>query len=69
MILFLLGVAVGVLCTFIIFKSRKSGNLVIVDDPIDGAFMFLEINKEVPEIRKHKAVSLNVVNEEHLLKE
>lgn len=68
MVLFLLGLVIGFSAAFIFLKARKAGNLVIVDDPMDGAFMFLEVKKDVSKIRKNKAVLLNVVDEKHLLK-
>ncbi len=56
---FLLGIMV-VLC---ILRKGTVGNLVIIDDPEDGPYMFLEISKlDIERLRIEPVIKLNVVD-------
>ena len=56
---FLLGIMV-VLC---ILRKGTVGNLVIIDDPEDGPYMFLEISKlDNERLRIEPVIKLNVVD-------
>lgn len=57
------GILIGVLIAIFAIKIRTIGNLVIIDDPDGGSYMFLEINKaDVDILRKQRVVKLNIVD-------
>ena len=58
-----IGFGFGILAALDVLKKGTIGNLVIVDDPEDGPYMFLEISKtEIEELRIRPTVKLNVVD-------
>ncbi len=58
-----IGFALGILATLCILRKGSIGNLVIIDDPEDGPYMFLEISKtEIETLRVQPTVKLNVVD-------
>lgn len=58
-----IGLALGILAVLRVFRKGSIGNLVIIDDPEDGHYMFLEISKtEIEELRIQPTVKLNVVD-------
>lgn len=63
----LLGVAIGLLIAIFITKFTSKiktvGNLVIIDDPDDGSYLFLELSgSNISSIRSERFVQMNVVN-------
>lgn len=58
-----IGFVLGILVTLFVLKKGAIGNLVIIDDPEDGPYMFLEISKtEIESLRIQPTVKLNVVD-------
>ncbi len=58
-----IGFVLGILVALCILRKGAIGNLVIIDDPEDGPYMFLEISKtEIEELRIQPTVKLNVVD-------
>lgn len=58
-----IGFALGLLTILCVLKKGSIGNLVIIDDPEDGPYMFLEISKtEIETLRAQPTVKLNVVD-------
>ena len=58
-----IGFALGILAVLCVLKKGAIGNLVIIDDPEDGSYMFLEISKtEIEELRIQPTGKLNVVD-------
>lgn len=58
-----IGFVLGILSTLFVLKKGAIGNLVIIDDPEDGPYMFLEISKtEIEALRIQPTVKLNVVD-------
>lgn len=58
-----IGFALGLLTILCVLKKGSIGNLVIIDDPDDGPYMFLEISKmEIETLRAQPTVKLNVVD-------
>ncbi len=58
-----IGLVLGILATLCVLRKGAIGNLVIIDDPDDGPYMFLEISKtEIEELRIQPTVKLNVVD-------
>lgn len=58
-----IGFVLGILATLCVLRKESIGNLVIIDDPEDGSYMFLEISKaEIEELRIQPTVKLNVVD-------
>ena len=58
-IVFLVGLIAG------LFFCRKDsiGNLIIVDDPDDGPYMFIELTKtDVHSLRRQNSIELKVVD-------
>ena len=57
------GFLLGVAAPRRVFRKDTIGNLVIIDDPEDGPYMFLEISKtKIEELRIQPTVKLNVVD-------
>ena len=58
-----IGFVLGILAPLCVLRKESIGNLVIIDDPEDGSYMFLEISKaEIEELRIQPTVKLNVVD-------
>lgn len=58
-----IGFMLGFLVTLHSLKKGTIGNLVIVDDPEDGSYLFLEISKpDIEELRTQRIIKLNVVD-------
>lgn len=63
-ILILAGVLLGICISSIIYRSYFVGNLRIDNsDPVDGPYMFLELEKGVGDISSKKHVILKVKRE------
>lgn len=59
----LAGLVVGSIATRLFLRSRSIGNLVVIDDPDDGTYMFMEITRsDVEHLRKEKIIKLTVVD-------
>lgn len=58
-----IGFVLGIITTLCILKKGSIGNLVIIDDPENEPYMFLEISKmEIETLRVQPTVKLNVVD-------
>lgn len=58
-----IGLVVGMLASIYIQKVGAIGNLVIADDPDDGAYIFLELMKtDMGMLRRQAVIKLNVIN-------
>lgn len=58
-----IGFVLGILSALFVLKKGSIGNLVIIDDPEDGPYMFLEISKtEIETLRAQPTVKLNIVD-------
>lgn len=65
--LIVIGIIVGFLfgtaVTLRVLRKGTIGNLVIVDDPEDGSYLFLEISRlDIERLIVQPTVKLNVVN-------
>ena len=65
-VLFIAGFVVGCILMDLVFRFRRKsdaiGRLVIIEDPEDGPYMFIEFEsaQDISNIRKVDKVSLNV---------
>ena len=58
-----IGFTLGILIALCVLRKGATGNLVIIDDPEDGSYMFLEISKtEIEALRIQPTVKLNVID-------
>ena len=65
-IAFCMGAFLGFILTKLIFKSSLVGSLRIdTSDPDDGPYLFLELSKEIDDIRDRKQINLKVSNQSY----
>lgn len=58
-----IGFALGFSASLCLQRKRTGGNLVIVDEPGEETYMFLEIAKtNVKELRMWQTIKLNVID-------
>lgn len=58
-----IGFALGFSASLYLQEKRTGGNLVIVDDPEEEAYIFLEIAKtDIQELRMRPTIKLNVID-------
>lgn len=61
LIIFGIGVLVGIVCTTVATRSKSVGSLrVDRSDPDDGPYLFLELSKDIEEIYRKKYVTFKV---------
>lgn len=66
-ILILAGVLLGISISSIVYRSYFVGNLRIDNsDPVDGPYMFLELEKGIGDISSKKHVILKVRRENYI---
>ncbi len=58
-----IGFALGFSANLYFQGKRTGGNLVIIDEPEEGVYIFLEIAKtDIRELRKRSTIKLNVID-------
>lgn len=60
LILFLIGMLIGIFVSVMITRDEPSGNLIVDDADSDGPFIFLEATESVESIIAKKKVTLIV---------
>lgn len=58
-----IGFVFGISATLCVLRKGSIGNLMILDDPENGSYMFLEIGKtDIEELRMRSVIKLRVVD-------